>query len=418
MKSLVLAGLAVLAVPCAAAQALTLPEAVERALARFPAVEAARAHRLEAEEALGEARASRRPRGRVTGSATQYEEPMVVTPIHGFGPGLFPEFDETLGQATLTVSYTLLDNGGIDAQVRSAGSQVEGAGAAVGSAEQLLARRVAAAYLMVLGQSRVLEAHDHRLDALRAELSRVQQRFDVGRAAKVEILRAEAALANAEADRVRLSSAVDNSERELARLLEAPLDETRAARLVPVQVDTHPPSREELAAAGIQASPAVAQARSQVATAEAGIALARSIIRPDLRAVGNYNEWTSSQGNFTGEWNVGLQLTVPLFDGGVARRRIARAEAGVVAAQEQVRLAEVQVREDVDRAAAAAEEAEARIASLTKAEERFAEVVRVQKLMLDEGAGTQTDYLNAEADLLGVRASLAASPAPQPREGG
>lgn len=407
MRPSVLAVLAVLAVP-AAAQPLTLSDAVERALSRFPAVEAARARQQEAEEALGEARASRRPRGRVIGSATQYQEPMVVTPIHGFGPGLFPEFDETLGQATFTVSYTLLDNGGIDAQVRTAGSQLEGAGAAVGSAEQLLARRVAAAYLMVLGQSRVLAAHDLRLNALRAELSRVQQRFDVGRAAKVEILRAEAALANAESERVRLSSAVDNSERELARLLEAPVDETRAARLVPVQVDSAPPpSREDLAAAGIQVSPAVAQARSQVATAEAGIALARSILRPDLRAVGNYNEWTSSQGDFTGEWNVGLQLTVPLFDGGVARRRIARAEAGVVAAQEQVRLAELQVREDVDRAAAAAEEAEARIASLVKAEERFAEVVRVQKLMLDEGAGTQTDYLNAEADLLGARASLA-----------
>lgn len=407
----VLAVAAVLLVLAPACEALTLPEAVERALIRFPAVEAARARQQEAEEALGEARASRRPRGRVTGSATQYQEPMVVTPIHGFGPGLFPEFDETLGQATFTVSYTLLDNGGIDAQERTAGSQLEGAGAAVGSAEQLLARRVAAAYLTVLGQSQVLAAHDLRLNALRAELARVQQRFDVGRAAKVEILRAEAALANAEAERVRLSSAVDNSERELARLLDAPVDETRAVRLAPVQIEPGPAvsseAREELAAAGIQASPAVAQARSQVTTAEAGIELARSIIRPDLRAVGNYNEWTSSQGNFTGEWNVGLQLTVPLFDGGVARRRIARAEAGVVAAQEQVRLAEIQVREDVDRAAAAAEEAEARIASLTKAEERFAEVVRVQKLMLDEGAGTQTDYLNAEADLLGARASLA-----------
>jgi outer membrane protein len=411
MRLLVLAALAVLAVPCAAAQALTLPEAVERALSQFPAVEAARARQEEAEEALGEARASRRPRGRVTGAATQYQEPTVVTPIHGFGPGLFPEFDETLGQATLTVSYTLLDNGGIDAQVRSAGSQVEGAGATVGSAEQLLARRVAAAYLTVLGQSQVLAAHDVRLEAIRAELSRVQQRFDVGRAAKVEILRAEAVLANAEADRVRLSSAVESSERELARLLATPVDETRAVRLVPVQIAPGSPvsseAREDLAAAGIEASPAVAQARSQVATAEAGIALARSNMRPDLRAVGNYNEWTSSLGGFTGEWNVGLQLTVPLFDGGVTRRRIARAEAGVRAAQEQVRLAEVQVREDVDRAAAAAEEAEARIASLAKAEERFVEVGRVQKLMLDEGAGTQTDYLNAEADLLGVRASLA-----------
>jgi len=61
----------------------------------------------------------------------------------------------------------------------------------------------------------------------------------------------------------------------------------------------------------------------------------------------------------------------------------------------------------VDRAAARGEEALARIESLTSAVERFAEVVRVQKLLLDEGAGTQTDYLAAEADLLTARANLA-----------
>ncbi len=408
MRSLFLFVLAVSAILAAPdpSRALTLPEAVERALVRHPAVEAARWRQSEAAEAMNEALFASRPRGRVTGSATQYEEPMVVTPIHGFGPGLFPEFDETLGIATLTVSYTLIDNGGVEAQRRSAGALKTTAGAAVGDAEQRLARRVAAAYLTVLGQSQVLAAHDLRLSALRAELSRVQQRFEVGRAAKVEILRSEAAHANAEADRVRLTSAVDNSERELARLLDAQVDEVRAVHLEPV-VLVGDANREEIAAAGIEASPAVAQARAQVTAAEAAVDLARSLLRPDLRAVGNYNEWTSSQGNFTGEWNVGLQFTVPLFDGGVARSRIARAEAGVLAAKEQVRAAELQVREDVDRAAAALAEAEARAASLAKAEARFVEVVRVQQLLLDEGAGTQTDYLNAEADLLASRASLA-----------
>ena len=100
------------------------------------------------------------------------------------------------------------------------------------------------------------------------------------------------------------------------------------------------------------------------------------------------------------EWNAGLQVTVPLFDSGATRRRIAGAEAAHRAAGEQVRLAETTVREDVDRAAAAAEEAQARIESLEKAVERYAEVVRVQKLLLDNGAGTQIDYLNAETDLL------------------
>ena len=391
-----------------AQEALPLPDAVDQALARFPSVEASRARQEEAQRALDEARFNRRAKGRLTASAIQYEEPMVVTPIHGFGPGLFPKFDETLGQATLTVSYTLFDSGADAARIRSATSQTEAAGAALGAAEQILARRVAAAYLAALGQSQVLEAHDLRLQALQAELSRVRQRFEVGRAAQVEILRAEAALANAEADRVRLASGVDNAERELSRLLQAPIEETRAVRLVPVELsDPQVPTREALAVEGIAASPAVAQARAQVAAAEAQVALARAVARPELRAVGNYNEWTSSQGDFTGEWNAGFQLTVPLFDLGVTRSRIARAEASRRVAEEQVRLAEVQVREDVDRAAAASEEAQARIASLAKAVERFAEVVRVQKLLLDEGAGTQTDYLNAEADLLAARANLA-----------
>lgn len=397
--------LALVALPGAvwAQDTLPLADAVDRALARFPSVEASRARQEEARRALDEARFNRRPKGRLTGSAIQYEEPMVVTPIHGFGPGLFPEFDETIGQATLTVSYTLFDSGADAARIRSASSQSEAAGAAVGAAEQGLARRVAGAYLTILGQRQVLQAHDTRLQALEAELSRVEQRFEVGRAARVEILRAEAALANAEAERVRLAASVDNAERELSRLLDAPL-----GQLVPVELaDPRMPPREALAAEAIAASPAVAQARSQVTAAEAQIALARAVARPELRAVGNYNEWTSSQGDFTGEWNAGLQLTVPLFDLGVTRSRVARAEASRRAAEEQVRLAEVQAREDVDRAAAAAEEAQARIASLAKAVERFAEVVRVQKLLLDEGAGTQTDYLNAEADLLAARASLA-----------
>lgn len=402
--------LALLLLPAAAMpqERLSLPASVDRALARFPGVEAARARQEEAAEALDEARASRRPRGRLTGSAIQYEEPMVVTPIHGFGPGLFPEFDETLGQATLTISYTLFDSGADAARIRSADAQTLAAGAALGSSEQVLARRVAAAYLTVLGQRQVLDAHDLRMDALEAELSRVQQRFEVGRAARVEILRAEAALANAEAERVRLSSAMDNAERELARLLDMPVEETRSDRLVPVELaGPQAPLRETLISEGIAASPAVAQARAQAAAAEAQIALARAVARPEVRAVGNYNEWTSSQGDFTGEWNAGLQLTVPLFDGGATRSRIARAEAAHRAAQEQVRVAELQVREEVDRAAAALEEAEARIRSLATAVERFAEVARVQKLLLDEGAGTQTDWLNAEADLLAARASLA-----------
>jgi len=400
--------IALVAVPVQAQERLTLAAAVERALAQFPSVEAARARQRQAEAALGEARAGRGPRGRLTASATQFEEPMVVTPIHGFGPGLFPEFDKTLFQSQLTVSYTLYDGGATGARIRAAGSQLGSAGAALGATEQVLAEQVAAAYLTALGKARVLAAHDTRLAALEAELARAQLRLKAGKAPQVEVLRAEAALAGARSQRVSLAAALDNAERDLARLLGVPPEETRAPRLAAAALaEPAPPDREALARAGIEASPEVAQARAQLAVAEANVKLAESALKPELRAVGNLNDWGSSQGHAATEWNAGFQLTVPLFDSGATSRRIAVAEAALRAAAEQVRLAETQVRQDVDRAAAAAEEAQARVESLEKAAERYAEVARVQKLLLDNGAGTQTDYLNAEADLLAARASLA-----------
>lgn len=392
----------------AAAAGLTLPAAVERALAKFPSVAAARAQQRQAQEGLAAAEGARGPRGVLNGWATQYQKPVAVSPIHGFSPGLLPDFDRTILQGQLSANYVIWDGGATGARIAAAGSQLGGAEAALGAAEQDLAERVAAAYLTALGKARTLAAHDQRMAALESELARSRRLLDAGKAPQVEVLRAEANFAGARSQRVSLAAALDNAERDLARLLDVPVEETRASRLAPEHLrDPGAPDREALARAAIEKSPAVAQARAQLAVAEANVTLAVSALRPELRAVANLNDWASSKGNAATEWNAGFQVVVPLFDGGTVRRRVAQAQAGRDAAAEQARLAEAQVREAIDRAAAAAEEAEGRIESLARAADRFAEVARVQKLLLDNGAGTQTDYLAAEADLLTARASLA-----------
>ena len=73
----------------------------------------------------------------------------------------------------------------------------------------------------------------------------------------------------------------------------------------------------------------------------------------------------------------------------------------------ELRLAELDAAARVDRAWSAMEESRARTASLSTAVAGFSEVARVEKLRLDTGTGTQTDYLKAEADLLNTRADLA-----------
>ncbi|MDH5316467.1 MAG: TolC family protein, partial [Gemmatimonadota bacterium] len=69
--------------------------------------------------------------------------------------------------------------------------------------------------------------------------------------------------------------------------------------------------------------------------------------------------------------------------------------------------AELQAVARLDQAVAGLREAGDRVAALRAAVDQWTEVVRTEALALDQGAGTQNDYLRAEADLALSRASLA-----------
>jgi len=113
-----------------------------------------------------------------------------------------------------------------------------------------------------------------------------------------------------------------------------------------------------------------------------------------------------ASGDFRGEWQAGLGISYPLFTGGQREGQIRRADADLRVRTEQRRQVEMVLEQSVDRALATLREAHARVAALTTAVARFDEVVRIRRLSLQTGSGTQTDYLGAETDLLRARASL------------
>lgn len=386
---------------------LTLRAAAERALAAHPSLAALRARQEDAALAVEEAEAGGRVAARWTTSLIQYEEPMLVSPIHSFGPGQIPLLDETVFQSTLSASLLLWDAGARRARIAVAAAQAGVATAGLGGAEQQLLARVAGAYAQVLARRQVLGAAETRLGAVSAELGRVRQLFDAGKVAEVEILRAEASIAATEAEIARLGSALDLAERELARLAGLSVEETRAGNLPPLSPagDGLPP-REALLAAAESQSPEVAAARQQISAAEAARRLARTAYYPDLRTTANLQEFGSSEGHAATEWNAGFLLTVPLWDGGITSRRVARAEVQIAEAAARLESARLEIASAVDRALATLDEARARRSALVRAEERLVEVARVQRLLLDTGAGTQVDYLAAEAELAATRAAL------------
>jgi outer membrane protein len=143
-----------------------------------------------------------------------------------------------------------------------------------------------------------------------------------------------------------------------------------------------------------------------VLAAEAGRSEAKASRLPNLQLGARYADYGTVEGDFSGEWQATFQLSYPVFTGGRRTNVIRRAEAEERRATESLRLVELQMESRIDQALAAVQETGARKEALAAAAEQSQEVARIEHLALEAGAGVQTDYLTAEAELFRARAAL------------
>jgi outer membrane protein TolC len=395
---------------------LTLARAVERAIASHPAIAAARAGHDRALAELGDARAAERPRLTADASLTQFQEPMVVLPLHGFDPGNPPLFDRSLVQSGVSFGWTLYDFGQRSARVRAHGALGDAAFAAVSTAERQIIARTSNAYVRVLSARGVLAAHDQRIAALRAAAARMRSLLAEGKAARVEQLRVDAETQRAVADRIGTESQLAVAQQELAQLMgvsarelgEFPSSGVTLQREVvgDFATDTNESSRRALVEHALRSSSELRELADRSRAASALVAASHATRFPELRALGAVVDRGRLKGDFAAEWQLGVALSYPLYTGGSRTHLIARAEADERAVRQQALVVRLNIESGIDRALAALREAHARAAALESAVEQSAEVARIERLSIEVGSGTQSDFLAAEAALLQVRAGL------------
>jgi outer membrane protein TolC len=109
----------------------------------------------------------------------------------------------------------------------------------------------------------------------------------------------------------------------------------------------------------------------------------------------------------TTEWQAGVSVQIPLFDGGVRRGRVNRASFEAVRARALVAGLELRVREEVWSAAAERERSYAALAANEAVVEGRTESVRVIGARYEAGAALITDLLETETALAAAEASLA-----------
>ncbi len=388
--------------------AFPLVDAVRRALVTHPSVGMTEAQVAGAAALVAEARSARLPRLSVEATGTRFEQPMIVAPLHGLDLMHPPHFDPTLLQGRLQASYTLFDGGARGARIGRAVASAGSASASDAEVRGALIERVVRAYLRVRSGREVVSAYGAQVSSLESERERAERMFSAGRVARLAVLRAEAALSRAHAARSSAAGALREAEGELARLTDTTVETLEGSRIESAEPGASlvQPERQRLIEAAASSSPTVERARLRLRAAEAGHREAVASYWPTLSLAGGYVAYASAADAAITEWQAALQLAWPVFTGGARQAAASRAASEATAASEAVRLAELDVAAEVDRAVTALEEAQARETSLTAAAAQFEEVVQVESLALETGAGVQTDYLRAVSDLLETRASL------------
>ena len=387
---------------------LNLVDAVEAALRSHPAAEGARARTEGATARLDQARAGWLPSLGAEGSLARFQKPMVVAPLHGFDPLNPPEFDRTLVQGNVSLGYLLFDGGGRGARVRRAEAGEAGARAGEEGTGMELTLQVSEAYLAVLTAREVLEASSLQREALEAEGRRAEQFLAEGKAAQVDLLRVEAALSRAEAGEISARTELDMALGRLARLTGLSGDDVRGAELLrPRLTMAGDPDLVLALDVARSRSPVLSRAREEVAASSAGVREAESAWLPRVEAGARYSDYGTLTGGHTLEWQGSLRVSYPLFTGGARGAEAQRARADARLARENLRLTELQVEEGVETALAAVKETRALREAFEAAVSQSAEVARIEALALEAGAGVQTDFLRAEAELLQARAGLA-----------
>jgi outer membrane protein TolC len=267
---------------------------------------------------------------------------------------------------------------------------------------------VTAAYLDLLALRDLLAAAEARREALDSEEERVRQFLAEGKAARVDLLRVEAALSQATASEVSLAANVDVAAGRLSRLTGLSRGAIRTEDLAPVSLTAaHQPAVETALEMARSTNPELRMARERVVAAQAGVREARAAWLPSLDATGAYSDFGSLDGKHAWEWQGSLRISFPVFTGGARKGARDQAVAEERRASESLRGAELATEERVEEAVSSLVEARALREALELAVAQTAEVARIEGLALEVGSGVQTDYLRAQADLFQARASLA-----------
>ncbi|MBI4610241.1 MAG: TolC family protein [Candidatus Rokubacteria bacterium] len=391
---------------------LTLDEVIDIALAKNPGLRAAEREAEAATKGHEAARGRLWPFADVFGD-WQYSGPdeenktrllANIMRMPKLGPTLEDnrngrrEFDHNLYGLGLRVTYPLYVGGRIVAEVEANRLLTLLARERVAQTGDELIFNLSSTFYNILRLQENVRATEANVKALEEAQKNISSLVEVGRAARVDLFKVNTRLAAVRQDLIRVRNEVELVHAILKTLMGLEVTEpitvkgalgTEAIPLDLVQDLKESESRR----------PELQARRRAVEVQEQQVQIARGARLPSVNFRTQYVGGTgeSEFGQPMGDFLVGVNVSIPVFTGGLLTARITQEEARLARARQEFDKARLDIQLDVQTAHLQITEARERIATAQAALEEAREALRIEQLKTEVGRGIVEDLLDAQA---------------------
>jgi OMF family outer membrane factor len=304
--------------------------------------------------------------------------------------------------ATLGINYNIFDSGVNDSTIRAAENNLRIAEANLKQASQTLRLNIVTAYYRLQNADETIRIQRKAVENAEKSLADTRARERAGIGTRFDVLQSEVQLANARQELLNAEATQLVARRELSRQLNYPatIEITAADKITPVAEWKLPVEETIVLALRNRAELDIRKLEREVAGDRANTSLAR--LGPQVSVFANVNSNSDFLNNGGGlgraGFQVGARLNWDFYDGGRAAAQVDQFKADQANAESRFEQSARQARYDVEESYINQRSRFQQIETATKAVQQAEEALRLSRLRLDAGVGTQLEVITAESD--------------------
>lgn len=295
----------------------------------------------------------------------------------------------------LSLSYSLYSGGKLENTLDKAKLGVTIADAGIANTKQQLTETVTSYYFTLLQYQKEVEIGQETVSNYAAHLKNVQNQYDIGTVAKVDVLSSQVELADAEDTLIQAKANYQVAMAKLNDAMGLPLEQALQLKetLGYEKWDVNLVDCREMA---LRQRPEILQYQAKISSAEKDIAIAESAKRPEVTASLNQNWYDKNlPGVEHSNWQLTLTTSFNVFDSGVNQAKIKQTEESLASVKQEEQAQRETILLEVQQAYVGLKEAQKRIETKQAAIEQAEESLKIAEARYEAGMGTNLAVFDA-----------------------